>query len=650
MSANDRLRVSDHDLRWRCDAHQLRFETTEEVEPLDRFVGQDDAIDALRFGLELFAPGQNVYVRGLTGTGRKSLVRRILETTQPACPLASDYAYVASFEHPGEAALVELPRSRGAAFRDALDGFIEFLRKDMGPALSSERLIARRQFLDQTFEAQAKGLTEPFEAQLRENDLTLVSVQVGKGIRQVILPLIDGEPAPPERLQQLVAEKKLVEDDLRKFEERINAWGQKLEGLSAKLSEVALEHASEVRDLVRRETRDLLESELRTTRAAFPGDDVQGFLDALVEDIVRRGVESIVSSPDALRRYRVNVVLGHAADEGCPIVVETTPTLTNLLGTIDRIVRPEGTVLSDHLMIQAGSLLRADGGFLILDAREVLREPGAWKVLLRTLRTGKLEIVPPEAAGIWGARTLKPEPIQIQVKVILIGDPGLYYALDGSDPDFPHLFKVLADFDSEIPRCGEGVGAYAGILSALARSERLPHFHRSAVAAIAEHGARIAGRNDRLTTRFGRLVDIAREAAFLASKGTGNVVEAEHVTHAIRRTKHRSDLPARKFRERIADGTIHVSTDGAVVGQVNGLAVLKAGLLTYGFPCRITSTIGAGHAGAINIERESQLSGAIHHTLRTAQANCPGSEQMTDLEILRVEEALSGSRSGKGHE
>jgi len=306
------------------------------------------------------------------------------------------------------------------------------------------------------------------------------------------------------------------------------------------------------------------------------------------------------------------VILGHGGDEFCPVIIENTPTLANLLGSIDRRVLPEGVAISDHLMISCGSLLRADGGYLILEARDVLSEPGAWKVLVRTLRTGLLEIVPSEFSGPWGMRTLKPEPIPINVKVILIGDPGLYYLLASSDPDFPHLFKILADFETSIPRNDEGVEAYAGVLSRIAREEKLPHFSKCAVAALAEHGARIAGRNDRLTTRFGRLTDIAREAAFLTSKQADRVVMGETVREAIRRTRRRADMPARKFRERVADGTIRLQLQDACVGQVNGLAVIQAGQLTYGFPTRITATIGAGSAGMINIERESQLSGAIH--------------------------------------
>ena len=606
------LALSREDLRWCCDERELGFETTADVEPRSQIIGQPDALDALRFGLELFAPGQNVYVRGLTGTGRMTLLRRVLEEIQPSCPLASDYCYAANFERSGEPRLLELPRGRGAAFQGAMEDLVRFLTTELGPAVSSEDLIARRQFLDQRFEDEAKEASAPFEKELAANDLAMAQMKVGNRVRPVILPVIDGQPAPPERLQQLHASGELSEEDLAALEAKLSEWGKKFESVARRLREVGQRHSDAVRDLVRSEMTALLEAETAPLREDFATESVARYLDDLIQDVVQGDVEELQSSPAAARRYRVNLVLGHQPDEGCPVVVEHTPTLANLLGSIDRRVLPDGAVQTDHLMIQAGSILSADGGYLVLEAREVLREPGAWKVLLRTLRSGMLEIVPSEMGGPWSIRTLKPEPIPIQIKVILIGDPGLYYVLDAQDPDFPHLFKVLADFDSSIERSPEAIEEYAGVFSRVAREENLPHYGRCAVAALAEHAARIAGRRDRLTTRFGRLIDIAREAAFLTSKSTDRFVQRAHVEEAIRRTKRRGDLPARKFRERIADGTIQIAVQGSVVGQVNGLAVIHAGPLTYGFPARITATIGAGHAGTINIEHESRLSGSIH--------------------------------------
>jgi predicted ATP-dependent protease len=264
------------------------------------------------------------------------------------------------------------------------------------------------------------------------------------------------------------------------------------------------------------------------------------------------------------------------------------------------------------MSIHAGSLLRADGGVIVMEAGEVLASPGAWAALVRTLRSGRVELVPPDIGFPWLAPAIKPEPVEVNVKVVLLGESMLYYLLDRHDVDFPNLFKVLADFDSTMPRDASSVQLYAGVLARIAKTESLPPFSADAVAALAEHGARVAASRGKLTARFGRLADIAREAAYLARKGGAAQVDASLVLETVRRTKSRAAGPVRRFREALAEGSIRVATRGTEVGQVNGLAVIQAGPLTYGFPTRITATVGPGAGGAINIDREAQLSGAIH--------------------------------------
>lgn len=263
----------------------------------------------------------------------------------------------------------------------------------------------------------------------------------------------------------------------------------------------------------------------------------------------------------------------------------------------------------DYRGIRAGAILNADEGYLILDVKDVLEEPGAWRALMRVLRTERLEIVPRELNWMRQTAFVFPEPIDIRVRVILIGDLNTYYMLDSYDSDFSELFKVLADFDDEIHRDENSIRLYAHVLASLCKSESLPPFHRSAVAAITEHGARIAARAHKLTARFGRIADIAGEAAFLSD---GKTVTADHVHQAIRRTKSRASLPSRRFWEMVENRSIIVRTTGEVVGQINGLAVIRSGPLTYGFPARITASIGPGSAGIINIEGASHMSGAIH--------------------------------------
>jgi len=605
-------RIAPEDLRWTCDPADVGAASTADVPPLSGVAGQEDAIEALRFGLETTAPGQNVYVRGLSGTGRSELLRRLLDEVSPSCRLADDRCYVRNFERPDRPALVTLPRGRGRDLRDEIDELIAFLGAQLIPQLQSEGIKARRAELERELQEQVQTLSGPFEAELAENGLALVMLQVNGGNQPAILPVIDGEPAPPERLRQLVAEGKLEAGDAAALRTRSAEFGQRFGDLSQSMNEAREEHRRAVRDLIIEEARTLLDFTITRIKRTFPSDAVEHFVDGIVEDVVSNQLGALEQGEDLTRLYRVNLIAGHAADESCPVLIETQPTLQNLLGTIDRQVLPGGGAHSDHLMIHPGALLRADGGFLVLEARDLLAEPGAWQVLVRTLRTGKLEIRPQESLLFGSTAVLKPEPIPIRVKVILIGDPGLYHLLDGRDPDFPHLFKVLADFDQTLDRDAAGVQAYAGLLSRVAQEEGLQPFGADAVAALAEHGARIAGRNDRLTTRTSRLLDLAREAGYLAQKRGAEVTSAEDVRQAVRRNKRRGDLPARRFREAIADGTIRIQTRDEVVGQVNGLATTHAGPLTYGFPARITATMGPGTRGTVNIEGEAHLSGAIH--------------------------------------
>ena len=602
------------DLRWRCEAESLPFATTDDVEPAPGVIGQDAAIEALRFGLETRAVGQNVFVRGLMGTGRMTLVRRVLEELKPTRPGASDRCYVHNFAQPDRPRLVSPPQGQARRFRRLVDEMADFIRDDLRRALGAERIRARKAEIDQRAENEVTSVVAPFERALSEAGLALVTLPTGTVGHAVIFPLVDEKPVTPQEFEQLHEQGKVSDEQLDHFRQQREAFEKELAEIHRQVHDIRRRHAETVGPLLEGEARAILAEFVSRIIAEFPEPEVKTFLSEIIDDVVEQRLAALGSEEqqDFTGLYRVNVLLQPTDSETCPIIIENTPTMTNLLGAVDRESGPMGMFRSDHMMIRAGSLLRADGGYLILEARDVLTEPAAWKVLVRTLRSGRLEIVPPEMSYPWLSPSLKPEPIDINVKVVLLGDAGLYYALDSMDDDFPNLFKVLADFDTVIPRDEDGVGHYSAVLSRIARDENLPPLDRSAVAALVEHGARIAAKGSKLTARFGRVADIAREGAFIAGKAGTTVITGDDIRNAIRRTKRRADLPSRRFRELLADGTICVETTGSAVGQINGLAVLQAGPLTFGFPARITATIGPGTAGVINIEREAALSGAIH--------------------------------------
>lgn len=607
-------------LRWRCDPARIPCDTTAECPELQGVVGQDSAIEALRFGIECAAPDQNIFVRGLTGTGRMGLVRRLLDELMPACRLESDHCYVHDFSAPDRPRLLVLPPGKGRELRKRVRALAKFVRESLGDALTGETVEERRMALEAEAQQKVEALTSPFEADLRAAELTMVRTQQGAVVQTALVPLIEGAPVSGPDLARLRDEGRVDDTQLARWREARETFAKRLADVSRQVQKLQNATARSVVRVIEDTAREVLGRLVEDIRDDFPGRDVAAFLQGLVEDVVDNIGREHPPGSDPTRLYDVNVLLEHEGPRACPVIVENTPTLVNLLGAVESGWSGSGPVAGDFQGVRAGSLLRANGGFLVLEARDVLAEPGAWRVLVRTLRTGRLEIVPQELALPHFRTSVKPEPIPVTVRVILVGDPWVFQMLDAGDPDFGHLFKVLADFDPEIPRDDEALGQYAGVVARLVREEGLPHFDRTALAAIVEHGARIVARKDKLTTRFSRIADIVREAAYVATRRSKEapacdaptLVTGDDVRETVRRTKRRADLPSRHFQALIADHTIFIETSGAVVGQVNGLAVIQAGMLTYGFPARITATIGPGSAGIIDIEGRSALSGQIH--------------------------------------
>ncbi len=598
-------------LRWHCDPSALGFATTAEVEPVEGIVGQPSAVEALRFGLEIDAPGQNVFVRGVAGTGRLTLVRRLLEEVEPEAPPAPDYAYVHNFECPDRPILLRLPRGRGEGFRDGMEELRIFIVEELPKALRSDLVDARRKELEQSHVEEINAITTPVEEELAKQELALMVAQDGQSAQPIILPLIEGQPAPPDRLAALKKDGHISDDDIEQMKTKAKGVEGQVAQTFKLVDGIQRKLRKELRALMETEATAVLQGAVAELREAYDEPAVQTYLDAVIHDIVHRRLGASENA-DFTRLYQVNLVVSHDPEARAPVIVENAPSMRTLLGSIDVARGPGGERRADHMSIHAGSLLRGDGGVVIVEAMELLQNPGAWRALVRTLRSGHVELIPPESAYAFAVPALKPEPAKVRVKVVLIGDNRLYYLLDQNDPDFPLLFKVLAEFDSELPSDAQSLSMYAQVISGLARQENLLAFSAGAVARLAEHGARIASHQGKLSARFGRLADLAREAAYLARKQEADGVTEVHVSEAISRTKRRADGPARRFREMIASGSIRIQTEGVQVGQINGLAVIAAGPLIYGFPTRITSTIAPGVGGVINIERESQLSGAIH--------------------------------------
>ena len=605
-------RLSGDEVRWKCDPSTFDFETTNDVDPAINIVGQPAAYDALMFGVQCEAPGQNVYVRGSQGTGRNRMVSKMLEELKPTTSKKCDYCYVHNFKRPQSPRLITLPPGQGPMFRKVVSELVDFIENGLRKAIDSEPNISQLTELREKIQNEVKAISQPMEDELADSNLALVPIQNGPVTQTVIMPTIEGEPIPPQQLKALIEEGKAPKELFEKYMELVPGFQKQLEDVSKKVASAYREGNEQMVALRDKVATALIRDVGGPIFKKFEFDSVHKFLEEVIEDAVEFRLEPPAEDEpqsDLGELYGVNVVLTHQDAEAKPVVFECSPSLINMLGTVEPKWGPGGMAISDYRGISAGAILNANHGYLVLDAADVLEEPGAWRSLMRTIRTGRLEIVPPEIGWMRQHVVIQPEPIEIEVRVILIGDVQTYYMLDRADSDFREHFKILADFDNELERSDHSIRQYASVVANIARTENLPAFDRTAVSALVEHGARVASRGHQLTAKFGRIADLIREAAFLAD---GKTVTGENVRDAISRTKHRASMPSRKFQQMIASETILVQTQGMVVGQINGLAVMRSGPLTYGFPARITATIGPGQAGLINIEGRAQMSGSIH--------------------------------------
>lgn len=599
-------------LRWRINENRLDFRGTKDLEPSAGVIGQPIAREAMRFGLQTRAPGQNIYVRGLSGTGRMTLIHSLLQELKPKARRHRDYCYIHNFARPDQPQLLVLESGKGFVLQQHLERLADFVNNRLNQILDSGPIRARRQAMENRLQKRINELTAPLEEKLRPQAMTLVSLQNGPVTQLSMFPMVMGKAMPPEEFHQMVQAGQVDAEEWDRYQDNLKQFVKPLQETSRRVHTLWRRGLREIQKYNEDQARNVLNELCADILVDIHDDQVKQYLQLIVDDAVnyRLGREPDQLT-DAREQYSVNVVAEHRADDS-PVVVEALPNVANLLGTVDVEWDSQGRPLSNHRGIRAGSLLRADGGYLVVDARDLLEEPGAWQTLIRTLRSGHIDIAPGDTSTPFSPRTLKPAAIAVNVRVIMVGDHALYDQLNEADPDFAELFKVLVDFDSEIERDKDAPKIYGQVIARLVRDENLPHFDASAIAALTEHGARVASRRGKVTARFGRIADIAREAAFLAQELGRDEVEREQVQEAVQRTKYRASLPTRNFLRLLEDKVIRLRVQGDVVGQINGLGVMTAGPLTYGFPTRITASIGAGNGGLIDIQAASELSGQIH--------------------------------------
>jgi lon-related putative ATP-dependent protease len=619
-------------LRWHCDPARIPFQTTAEVEPTVNDMGQDRAMRALRMGVELKASGYNLFVCGLSGTSRGGMIVRMVEEMHLETESAPDRCYVNNFKNADRPRLLTLPRGQANAFKKEVESGIDFLRRRIPQVFEGEPFQRQKTRIVERFTVREKELMDDFTRRIAREQFALGRMQVGAVALPEIFPVLEGQMVPIEEIPKMVQEGKLESVAAEDLERKYDQFRQEFTVVYRKTLSLSRELASEMSYLEQEAASVLVDGVIEELKEKYPSPQISEYLEEVRHHILdnldpfkeREGEDEQPPSEggggqrpertdrDPFRVYGVNVILAHGEQEKVPVIFETIPTYANLFGTIHRSYDTRGGWNSDFMDLRGGSLLRADGGFLVMYALDTLTEAGVWRTLKRTLNHGKLEIQPVDVFFPFSTAALKPEPIEIQVKIILIGDRDMYELLYDYEDDFKKIFKVRVEFDEEMAWSEEVIRQYAGRLRKLSDDEHLCPFDRTAVAVLLEHGVRRAGRRGKITARFFDLADLAREASYVAKHEKAAVVTAEHVRKAQEAQIDRHNLTETKIREMVEQNLLFIDTTGARAGQVNGLSVLEIGGYAFGKPVRITAAVALGKLGIINVERESNLSGRFH--------------------------------------
>jgi lon-related putative ATP-dependent protease len=615
-------------LRWRCDANSLPSETTEGIEPCGEIIGQERGLEAIRVGIDINSIGYNIFVTGLAGTGRFTTIKCVLEEIDVQGKFPNDLCYVNNFKNSDMPHMLSLPAGQGNAFKKEMETLIETLKKKIPLIFENETYLNKKKEVVEKFRSKQAEMFREFEKRVNKEGFALVQIQMGPYSRPGILPVVEGNPVNIEQLETMVEENKFSKEELEKIKEKQTGLISELENIfkETRKSEKEVKEGLTALDneVISPAVRDMISD----VKEKFDYEKLHRYLDEVQEDILAnlnrfREKEEPAAPPipglvlpqpiDSFTEYEVNVLVDNSETKKIPIIVETTPNYRNIFGTIERVVERSGIWKTDFSHIKAGSFLRANGGYLVFNALDALLEPGVWPALKRTLKNQIIEIQTYDPFYFFSTSALKPEPIECNTKVIMIGDAQVYYILYSMDEDFKKIFKIKADFDSVTNKDTEKIHQYASLIRKVCDEDKLKPFDRTGIAAVVEYGVRMAGRQKKLSTRFDLIADLLREASYWAMKEETEVVSERHVDKAIEKKIYRVNLIEEKIQEMIDDGTIMIDSDGTVVGQVNGLSVYSFGDHAFGKPSRITAKTSMGKAGIINIEREVEMSGPIHN-------------------------------------
>ncbi|MGD2201597.1 MAG: ATP-binding protein, partial [Candidatus Bathyarchaeota archaeon] len=611
--------LSHSEVRGILKGMSFECESTADLTPLTEIIGQERAVRALQFGLQIDSKGYNVYLSGMPGTGKTTALVDYLKEIAKDRPAPDDWCYVYNFDDSTKPDALRLPAGMGSEFKDDMEQFVSEIQRVLNVAFESEDYADKRSETLKAIEEERNEVTKKVNNLAGKAGFLLQRSPIGL----VLIPIVDGRPIndkeftnlPPEVQKQIQRRREALQGDLRnamrQFRDIERKMSQAIKDLNRQVATYALEPISSVLKEKYSDIEELGEY-LREVE-----DDILDNLRAILqggEEQQKPQLPFAVPSreTDPTERYKVNLIIDNSDLEGAPVVMEQNPTYPRLFGAMEKEAR-FGTLLTNYTMIRAGSLHKANGGFIAIPVEGLFSDPMIYESLKRTIDNEKIEIEDPTSRfGFMLTGTLNPEPIPFDAKVIIIGDPQIYQLLFARDREFKELFKVKADFDTTMDRNEKYIREYASFICTLVEKEGMMHLDPDGVSAVIEYSSRLAADQKKLSTKFAEVADIIREANFYAQKDGAELVSREHINKALEEKVYRSNLIEKKIEEMISRNILLIDTFGEKVGQVNGLAVLSLGDYSFGKPNRITASVGVGRQGIIDIEREAEMGGPTH--------------------------------------
>ncbi|MFQ5627223.1 MAG: Lon protease family protein [bacterium] len=615
-------------LRWKCPQKSFNVKDSSKLEPLSQIIGQERAVKAIRLGLEVTSPGYNVYVAGMTGTGRKSTIKRLLDQINTNSKVPDDICYVHNFKNPDLPSVLYLPAGMGKELRSDIEQAVNDVVQAIPLIFESEHFRLRAKNVLNKSNDKARAVISDFEKRVQKAGFAIANVEIGRGQPQPqLFPMQGDKVVNWEELYNQVKQDKMADKKLQQMQKVHAELSDELHIKLANVRKLNREAEKTVRGLRVKAVEPYLSVIINDLKKKYEDEKVAKFLDEIKADLLatydsfrkpdavsdsHAGLNASEAEVDPYLRYRVNVLVDNASLKKAPVMIENFPSYKNLFGTIERVVEKSGVWRTDFTKIRGGSLLCANGGFLVLNLTDTLIEPGVWTLLKRALKNSQVDIQAHDPDYIVNSSSMKPEPISINVKVIIVGDMYYFYRLSILDDDFKKIFKIRADFNTTMPLTDEAILNYGQFICRLCKDEQLLSFDKSAMAGIVEYGVWLTENTSKISTKFSLVADLIREANFWARSEKAKNVSILHVDKALDEKKIRFSMVEERIKEAISKGRFFVDTEGAKVGQINSLTVSQQGEYSFGRPSRITCQVGTGSSGIISIDRDADLSGKIH--------------------------------------